>query len=252
MREFGFRALAGLRIAALRLHLVGERRFRVVIECRRPNHQHGTGALFMSLQAEPLITVTSRGLYCPPGDFYIDPWQPVQTAVITHAHGDHLRHGSARYILARPGAAIASHRLGWIRRYVGRRTMARAFPSDRPTSPCIRPGTSWAPRRSASSMGARRGWSPATTSGSRTRPAHRSSPSNAMSSSARRHSHCRCTGGRHVPGSCARSRDGGMPTGSAASHRCCSAMRWGKPSACWRSCASSPLSRSTRTAPSRP
>lgn len=66
----------------------------------------------MSLQAESLITVTSRGLYCAPGDFYIDPWQPVQTAVITHAHGDHLRHGSARYILARPGAAIASHRLG--------------------------------------------------------------------------------------------------------------------------------------------
>ena len=66
----------------------------------------------MSLQAEPLITVTNRGLYCPPGDFYIDPWQPVQTAVITHAHGDHLRHGSARYILARPGTAIASHRLG--------------------------------------------------------------------------------------------------------------------------------------------
>jgi putative mRNA 3-end processing factor len=66
----------------------------------------------MSLQAEPLITVTSRGLYCPAGDFYIDPAQPVQTAVITHAHGDHLRHGSARYILARPGAAVASHRLG--------------------------------------------------------------------------------------------------------------------------------------------
>lgn len=36
----------------------------------------------------------------------------MQTAVITHGHGDHLRHGSARYILARPGAAIAGHRLG--------------------------------------------------------------------------------------------------------------------------------------------
>jgi putative mRNA 3-end processing factor len=66
----------------------------------------------MNSQTEPLITVTSRGLYCPPGDFYIDPWQPVQTALITHGHGDHLRHGSARYILARPGAAIAGHRLG--------------------------------------------------------------------------------------------------------------------------------------------
>jgi putative mRNA 3-end processing factor len=61
---------------------------------------------------EPLITVTSRGLYCPPGDFFIDPWQPVQTAVITHAHGDHLRHGSAQYIVARAGESLARHRLG--------------------------------------------------------------------------------------------------------------------------------------------
>jgi putative mRNA 3-end processing factor len=61
---------------------------------------------------EALVTVTGRGLYCPAGDFYIDPWQPVQTAVITHAHGDHLRHGSAQYIVAQPGASLARHRLG--------------------------------------------------------------------------------------------------------------------------------------------
>ena len=66
----------------------------------------------MSSDSEPLVVVTPNGLYCPPGDFYIDPWQPVQTAVITHAHGDHLRHGSARYILARPGTGIARQRLG--------------------------------------------------------------------------------------------------------------------------------------------
>jgi putative mRNA 3-end processing factor len=66
----------------------------------------------MQPNSAPLIVGTDRGLYCPPGDFYIDPWQPVQTAVITHAHGDHLRHGSARYILARPGERIARHRLG--------------------------------------------------------------------------------------------------------------------------------------------
>ncbi len=66
----------------------------------------------MQTDSAPLIVGTDRGLYCPPGDFYIDPWQPVQSAVITHAHGDHLRHGSARYILARPGATIARHRLG--------------------------------------------------------------------------------------------------------------------------------------------
>jgi putative mRNA 3-end processing factor len=66
----------------------------------------------MQTDSAPLIVGTDRGLYCPPGDFYIDPWQAVQSAVITHAHGDHLRHGSARYILARPGATIARHRLG--------------------------------------------------------------------------------------------------------------------------------------------
>ena len=66
----------------------------------------------MNTPLPPLITVTDRGLYCPAGGFYIDPWKPVQTAVITHGHGDHLRGGSARYILARPGEAIARTRLG--------------------------------------------------------------------------------------------------------------------------------------------
>jgi putative mRNA 3-end processing factor len=59
----------------------------------------------------PLVTATQRGLYCPPGDFYIDPAKPVQTAVVTHAHGDHLRAGSARILLAAPGLGIARKRL---------------------------------------------------------------------------------------------------------------------------------------------
>ena len=37
-----------------------------------------------------LVTPTSKGLYCAAGDFYIDPWRPVDRAVITHAHGDHV------------------------------------------------------------------------------------------------------------------------------------------------------------------
>ena len=65
----------------------------------------------MDLDSEPLVTVTANGLFCRQGDFHIDPWQPVKTAVITHGHADHLRSGSARYILARPGAGIARHRL---------------------------------------------------------------------------------------------------------------------------------------------
>jgi putative mRNA 3-end processing factor len=62
--------------------------------------------------AASLVVLTERGLYCPMGDFYIDPLRAVQTAVITHGHSDHLRSGSARYLLAQPGLGIARHRLG--------------------------------------------------------------------------------------------------------------------------------------------
>ena len=65
----------------------------------------------MTTAPAALVTATARGLYCPAGDFYIDPRRAVQTAVITHGHGDHLRGGHARYILARRGAAIARARL---------------------------------------------------------------------------------------------------------------------------------------------
>jgi putative mRNA 3-end processing factor len=58
-----------------------------------------------------LISATSRGLYCAAGGFYIDPWQPVERAVITHAHADHLRAGSDRYYTASTGGSIVRHRL---------------------------------------------------------------------------------------------------------------------------------------------
>ncbi len=67
--------------------------------------------LVPSMTVADLITATPRGLYCAPGDFYIDPWQPVERAVITHAHGDHLRGGSGGYYAAAPGESIARHRL---------------------------------------------------------------------------------------------------------------------------------------------
>ena len=47
-----------------------------------------------------LIVQRPEGLYCPPGDFYIDPWRPVDRAVITHAHSDHARTGSSHYLCA--------------------------------------------------------------------------------------------------------------------------------------------------------
>jgi putative mRNA 3-end processing factor len=51
-------------------------------------------------------------LYCQAGDFYVDPWQPVKRAVVTHAHADHARQGSENYLAAREGEQIFRNRLG--------------------------------------------------------------------------------------------------------------------------------------------
>jgi putative mRNA 3-end processing factor len=59
-----------------------------------------------------LLEMTPRGLHCPRGDFYIDPWTPVDRAVITHAHGDHARWGSRAYLAAREGERVLRTRLG--------------------------------------------------------------------------------------------------------------------------------------------
>lgn len=62
-----------------------------------------------------LVCVRPQGLYCPAGDFYIDPWRPVDRAVITHAHGDHARWGHAHYLAAQPAEQVLKRRLGDIR-----------------------------------------------------------------------------------------------------------------------------------------
>lgn len=64
----------------------------------------------------PHNTVIARpeGLYCPAGDFYVDPWRPVERAVITHAHADHARSGHAHYLAAAPGEHVLRARLGEI------------------------------------------------------------------------------------------------------------------------------------------
>ena len=59
-----------------------------------------------------MLRLTDRGLYCEAADLYIDPWQPVDRAVITHAHGDHARWGSGWYLASREGARVLRTRLG--------------------------------------------------------------------------------------------------------------------------------------------
>lgn len=59
-----------------------------------------------------LIEPTSRGLYCAAGGFHIDPWEPVERAVLTHAHADHARPGSAHYLASVAGLPVLRARLG--------------------------------------------------------------------------------------------------------------------------------------------
>ena len=59
-----------------------------------------------------LVVVRPEGLYCPLGDFYIDPWRPVGRAVITHAHGDHARRGHGHYLAQEASAGVLRTRLG--------------------------------------------------------------------------------------------------------------------------------------------
>ena len=59
-----------------------------------------------------LIEFTDRGLYCRTGNFYIDPWKPVDKAIITHAHSDHARFGSASYLCHTHTGPLLKLRLG--------------------------------------------------------------------------------------------------------------------------------------------
>ncbi len=58
-----------------------------------------------------LISLTKRGLYCKQGGFYIDPWLPVDKAILTHAHADHAYRGNGSYLVVSECEALARIRL---------------------------------------------------------------------------------------------------------------------------------------------
>src|SRR4030095_2504981 len=59
-----------------------------------------------------MLIETESGLYCPAGQFHIDPWGAVDLAVITHAHGDHARAGSRAYLCSDPCRPLLERRFG--------------------------------------------------------------------------------------------------------------------------------------------
>lgn len=64
------------------------------------------------LKPEALLHPTPAGLYCPPGDFHIDPVRPVARAVITHGHADHARAGHDHVAATPETLAIMAARYG--------------------------------------------------------------------------------------------------------------------------------------------
>jgi len=64
------------------------------------------------VKAETWLKVTKKGLYCVPGDFYIDPHSGVNRAVVTHGHSDHARPGHQSTLATPETLAIASLRMG--------------------------------------------------------------------------------------------------------------------------------------------
>ncbi len=61
---------------------------------------------------ENILRLAHQGIYCPAGDFYVDPWGAVEKAVITHAHADHARVGHKKYYAHPDCIPILHHRLG--------------------------------------------------------------------------------------------------------------------------------------------
>jgi putative mRNA 3-end processing factor len=64
------------------------------------------------MKPEALLHPTPAGLYCPPGQFYVDPVRPVERALITHGHSDHARAGHGHVLATRQTLDIMALRYG--------------------------------------------------------------------------------------------------------------------------------------------
>src|SRR5690554_5431760 len=59
-----------------------------------------------------MIQFRPEGIYCPQADVYIDPWRPVEKAIITHGHSDHARWGNKHYLCHILSEEILKLRIG--------------------------------------------------------------------------------------------------------------------------------------------
>ena len=66
----------------------------------------------MTMRFTDLLCATPNGIYCPPGDFYIDPTRAVPRALITHGHSDHARRGHGAVLATAETLKIMAERYG--------------------------------------------------------------------------------------------------------------------------------------------
>ncbi|SIN73377.1 ligase-associated DNA damage response exonuclease [Algoriphagus halophilus] len=64
------------------------------------------------MKQSDLLVFNSKGIYCPKAKVYLDPWRPVNQAIITHGHSDHARFGHKSYLTHHSNIPILKHRLG--------------------------------------------------------------------------------------------------------------------------------------------
>lgn len=64
------------------------------------------------MDKKSLLCFTETGIYCPAAAIHIDPWKPVERAIITHAHSDHAKFGCKHYLAHKDSEGILRLRLG--------------------------------------------------------------------------------------------------------------------------------------------
>lgn len=64
------------------------------------------------MASSDLLEFTDRGIFCHRADVYIDPWKPVERALVTHGHADHARPGHRNYLCTAAAAPVIRLRLG--------------------------------------------------------------------------------------------------------------------------------------------
>ena len=64
------------------------------------------------MRTQDILTLTPAGIYCPAGEFFVDPMRPVERALVTHGHSDHARAGHEKVMATAPTLDIMDVRYG--------------------------------------------------------------------------------------------------------------------------------------------